>query len=234
MFSLKPFVLLFTFLSLSLFSLGQDRYKIKTGDPNGINKWYMGRQIAQVMSHYGIDWLEREEREMEENTSLLLKNLSVKPGMLIADIGAGSGYHSALLSKMVGTGKVFAVDVEPEMIAYLNERIKQEKLARIVPVLSTEQKVSLPDNTVDMMLLVDVYHEFSYPYEMALSMRAALKSGGKLVLVEFRSEDKSVPIKTIHKMSEAQAIKEFKAAGFTFDKNIDNLPWQHCMVFIKQ
>jgi predicted methyltransferase len=119
------------------------------------------------------------------------------------------------------------------MIAYLNERIKQEKLSRIVPVLSTEQKVSLPDNTVDMMLLVDVYHEFSYPYEMALSMRAALKPGGKLVLVEFRSEDQTVPIKTIHKMSEAQAIKEFKAAGFTFDKNIDNLPWQHCMVFIK-
>ena len=234
MHTLKPFILLFTFLSLSLFSLGQDRYKIKTGDPNGINKWYMSRQIAQVMSHYGIDWLERKEREMEENTSLLLKNLAVKPGMFIADIGAGSGYHSALLSKMVGTGKVFAVDVEPEMIGYLNERIKQEKLSRIVPVLSTEQKVSLPDNTVDMMLLVDVYHEFSYPYEMALSMRAALKSGGKLVLVEFRSEDQTVPIKTIHKMSEAQAIKELRAAGFTFDKNINNLPWQHCMIFIKQ
>ena len=233
MHTLKPYILLFAFLSLCLFSLGQDPYKIRTGDPNGINKWYMGRQIAQVMSHYGIDWLEREEREMEENTSLLLKNLAVKPGMVIADIGAGSGYHSALLSKMVGTGKVFAVDVEPEMIAYLNERIKQEKLSRIVPVLSTEQKLSLPENTIDMMLLVDVYHEFSYPYEMALSMRAALKSGGKLVLVEFRSEDPTVPIKTIHKMSEAQAIKEFKAAGFRFDKNIDNLPWQHCLVFIK-
>jgi FkbM family methyltransferase len=194
----------------------------------------MGRQIAHVMSHYGIDWLEREEREMEENTSLLLKNLAVKPGMVVADIGAGSGYHSALLSKMVGTGKVFAVDVEPEMIAYLNARIKQEKLSRIVPVLSTEQKVSLPENTIDMMLLVDVYHEFSFPYEMALSMRAALKPGGKLVLVEFRAEDPTVPIKTIHKMSEAQAIKEFKAAGFAFDKNIDNLPWQHCMVFTKQ
>jgi FkbM family methyltransferase len=194
----------------------------------------MGRQIAHVMSHFGIDWLEREEREMEENTSLLLKNLAVKPGMVVADIGAGSGYHSALLSKMVGTGKVFAVDVEPEMIAYLNARIKQEKLNRIVPVLSTEQKVSLPENTIDMMLLVDVYHEFSFPYEMALSMRAALKPGGKLVLVEFRAEDPAVPIKTIHKMSEAQAIKEFKAAGFAFDKNIDNLPWQHCMVFIKQ
>ena len=233
MHTLKSCILLFVFLSLSLFSLGQDRYNIKTGDPNGINKWYMGRQIAQVMSHYGIDWLEREEREMEENTSLLLKNLAVKPGMVIADIGAGSGYHSALLSKMVGSGKVFAVDVEPEMIAYLNERINQEKLSRIVPVLSTEQRLSLPENTIDMMLLVDVYHEFSYPYEMALSMLAALKPGGKLVLVEFRSEDPTVPIKTIHKMSETQAIKEFKAAGFIFDKNIDNLPWQHCMVFTK-
>ena len=233
MHTLKSCILLFVFLSLSLFSLGQDRYNIKTGDPNGINKWYMGRQIAQVMSHYGIDWLEREEREKEENTSLLLKNLAVKPGMVIADIGAGSGYHSALLSKMVGSGKVFAVDVEPEMIAYLNERINQEKLSRIVPVLSTEQKLYLPENTIDMMLLVDVYHEFSYPYEMALSMLAALKPGGKLVLVEFRSEDPTVPIKTIHKMSETQAIKEFKAAGFIFDKNIDNLPWQHCLVFIK-
>ncbi len=194
----------------------------------------MGRQIAQVMSHYGIDWLEREEREREENTSLLLKNLSIKPGMVIADIGAGSGYHSALLSKIVGTGKVFAVDVEPEMIAYLNERIKQEKLSRIVPVLSTEQKVFLPENTIDIMLLVDVYHEFSYPYEMALSMLAALKPGGKLVLVEFRSEDPTVPIKTIHKLSKSQAIKEFKAAGFIFDKNIDNLPWQHCMIFTKR
>ena len=231
---LKPFILVFTFLSLSLFSLGQDGYKISTGDPNGINKWYMGRQIAQVMSHYGIDWLERDERDMEENTSLLLKNLAVKPGMVIADIGAGSGYHSALLSKTLGTGKVFAVDVEPEMIAYLNERIKQEKLSRIVPVLSKEKELSLPDNSVDMMLLVDVYHEFSYPYEMALSMRAALKPGGKLVLVEFRSEDSAVPIKTIHKMSKVQAIKEFKAAGFIFDKNIYNLPWQHCMIFSKQ
>ena len=231
---IKATLLSTLFLTVSFCTIGQDRYIIRTGDPNGINKWYMGRQIAQVMSHYGIDWLEREEREMEENTSLLLKNLAVKPGMVVADIGAGSGYHSALLSKMVGNGKVFAVDVEPEMIAYLNARIKQEKLSRIVPVLSTEQKVSLSENTIDMMLLVDVYHEFSFPYEMALSMRAALKPGGKLVLVEFRAEDPTVPIKNIHKMSEAQAIKEFKAAGFAFDKNIDNLPWQHCMVFTKQ
>jgi len=214
--------------------MAQELYNTKPGDPNGINKWYMGRQIAQVMSHYGIDWLEREEREMEENTTQLLKNLSVKPGMLVADIGAGSGYHSALLSKMVGNGKVFAVDVEPEMIAYLNARIKQEKLSRIVPVLSTEKNVALPENTVDIILLVDVYHEFSFPYEMALSMRSALKPGGKLVLVEFRAEDLTVPIKTIHKMSEKQSVKELKAAGFKFEQNMDNLPWQHCMVFTKQ
>ena len=174
---LKPGILFFTFLLLSIFSFGQDRYSIKNGDSNGINKWYMGRQIAHVMSHYGIDWLERDEREMEENTSLLLKNLAVKPGMVIADIGAGSGYHSALLSKMVGTGKVFAVDVEPEMIIYLNERIKQEKLSRIVPVLSAEQEVSLPGNTVDIMLLVDVYHEFSYtlfPYTTLFRSRKSV------------------------------------------------------------
>ena len=226
-------LLLFSILLFSTSLMAQERYVLRPGDPNGINKWYMGRQIAQVMSHFGIDWLEREEREMEENTSQLLKNLAVKPGMVVADIGAGSGYHSALLSKMVGNGKVYAVDIEPEMIAYLNERIKQEKLSRIVPVLSTEKNVALPENSVDIILLVDVYHEFSFPYEMALSMRSALKPGGKLVLVEFRTEDPTVPIKTIHKMSEKQSVKELKAAGFIFEQNISTLPWQHCMVFTK-
>lgn len=226
--------LLFIAVFCAFGGIAQERYTTKAGDPNGIKKWYMGRQIAQVMSHYGIDWLERQEREMEENTSQLLKNLAVKTGMVVADIGAGSGYHSTLLSKMVGNGKVYAVDVEPEMIAYLNDRITLEGIKNIIPVLSTEQKVSLPSNSIDMMLLVDVYHEFSYPYEMALSMLDALKPGGKLVLVEFRSEDPMVPIKTIHKMSEAQAVKELKAAGFNFEKNISNLPWQHCLAFSKK
>lgn len=226
--------LLFIAVLCAFGGIAQERYTTKAGDPNGIKKWYMGRQIAQVMSHYGIDWLERQEREMEENTTQLLKNLAVKPGIVIADIGAGSGYHSTLLSKMVGNGKVYAVDVEPEMIAYLNDRITLEGIKNIIPVLSTEQKVSLPSNSIDMMLLVDVYHEFSYPYEMALSMLDALKPGGKLVLVEFRAEDPMVPIKTIHKMSEAQAVKELKAAGFNFEKNISNLPWQHCLAFSKK
>lgn len=227
------FILLFIALLNAATLMAQERYTVKPGDPNGISKWYMGRQIAHVMSHYGIEWLERKEREMEENTTQLLKNLAIQPGTAIADIGAGSGYHSALLSKMVGNGKVYAVDVEPEMIAYLKNRIKLEGYKNIIPVLSTEQKVSLPANSIDVMLLVDVYHEFSFPYEMTLSMLEALKPGGKLVLVEFRSEDPNVPIKTIHKMSEQQAGKEFKASGFLFEKNLGNLPWQHCLIFRK-
>ena len=227
------FILLFIALLNAATLMAQERYTVKSGDPNGINKWYMGRQIAHVMSHFGIEWLERKEREMEENTSQLLKNLAVQPGTAIADIGAGSGYHSTLLSKMVGTGKVYAVDVEPEMIAYLKARIKLEGHKSIIPVLSTEQKVSLPANSIDIMLLVDVYHEFSFPYEMTLSMLEALKPGGKLVLVEFRAEDPNVPIKTIHKMGEQQAVKEFKASGFLFEKNLGNLPWQHCLIFRK-
>ena len=227
------FSLLFFALLQTVTLIAQERYTVKSGDPNGISKWYMGRQIAHVMSHYGIEWLERKEREMEENTTQLLKNLAVQPGTVIADIGAGSGYHSTLLSKMVGNGKVYAVDVEPEMIAYIKDRIKLEGYKNIIPVLSTEQKVSLPANSIDVMLLVDVYHEFSFPYEMTLSMLEALKPGGKLVLVEFRAEDPNVPIKTIHKMSEQQAVKEFKASGFLFEKNIGNLPWQHCLIFRK-
>jgi FkbM family methyltransferase len=214
-------------------SNGQEKYIIKGGDPNGINKWYMGRQIAHVMSHWGIDWLERPERQFEENSALLLKNLNLKSGMHVADIGAGSGYYTSLIAKRIGNGKVYAVDVEPQMILFLNERLKEEKLSNVITVLGSEKSTALPSSSIDMMLLVDVYHEFSFPYEMGQSMYNALKPEGRLVLVEFRSEDETVPIKTIHKMSEAQSVKELKAVGFRLEKNISNLPWQHCMVFVK-
>jgi ubiquinone/menaquinone biosynthesis C-methylase UbiE len=224
-------------LSLLLFiclpAMAQDRYTYKGDDPNGIRKSYMGRQIAQVMSHWGIDWLERPERDFEENTTQLIRNLDIKSGMTVADIGAGSGYHSRLLSKKVSNGRVYAVDVAPEMIEFLENRIQKEKISNIIPILGTEKSVNLPAASTDLMLLVDVYHEFSFPYEMARSMHTALKPNGKLVLVEFRKEDDSVPIKMIHKMSEEQAVKEMKAAGFKLEKNISNLPWQHCMIFIK-
>ena len=221
------------FFFISSTALSQDRYEYRDGDMDGIGKWYMGREIAYVMSHYGISWLERPEREKEERVSLLLKNMDLKPGMAIADIGAGSGYHAVRMAKMVGDGKVYAVDVEPQMIAYLDKRIKDEHITNIKTVLGKEQTVGLPPSSIDIMLMVDVYHELSFPYEIARSMLDALKPGGKLFLIEYRAEDSSVPIKQVHKMTQKQAVKELKAAGFSFVKNMGNLPWQHCMVFSK-
>jgi ubiquinone/menaquinone biosynthesis C-methylase UbiE len=214
-------------------SIAQDRYQYRDGDMEGIGKWYMGREIAYVMSHYGISWLERPEREKEERVTLLLKNMDLKPGMVVADIGAGSGYHTVRMAKIVGEGKIYAVDVEPEMIAYLDKRIKTEGLTNIKTVLGKEQSVELPPASIDIMLLVDVYHELSFPYEIARSILEALKPGGTLYLIEYRAEDNKVPIKAVHKMTQKQAVKELKAAGFNFVHNIGNLPWQHCLVFKK-
>ena len=231
---MKYFLLAFLgFLVIDNNLQAQDRYQYRDGDPNGISKWYMDRQIAHVMSHYGISWLERPEREKEEGSALLMKNMGLKPGMVVADIGAGSGYYTARISKQVGPSTVYAVDVESEMIAYLEKRAKTEKLGNIVPLKCTERSAQLPATSVDVMLLVDVYHEFSFPYEMARSLLDALKPGGRLFLVEYRMEDPEVPIKTVHKMSEEQAVREMKAAGFRFEQNIANLPWQHCLVFRK-
>ena len=225
------FFIQFLFFSNSV--TAQDRYVYRDGDMDGIGKWYMGREIAYVMSHYGISWLERPEREKEERVTLLLKNMDLKPGMTVADIGAGSGYHAVRMAKMVGDGKIFAVDVEPKMIDYLNKRIKDEGYKNIKTILGKEQSVELPAASIDIMIMVDVYHELSFPYEIARSMLEALKPGGKLFLIEYRAEDSSVPIKQVHKMTQKQAVKELKAAGFSFVKNMGNLPWQHCMVFSK-
>jgi ubiquinone/menaquinone biosynthesis C-methylase UbiE len=222
------------FIALIYSANAQDRYEYKEGDPNGLNKWYMGRQIANVMSHYGINWLERADREKDENSTQLVKNLDIKPGMIIADVGAGSGYYTVRVSKILTGGRIYAVDVQPEMIDFLNNRIKKEKLTNVETVLGDEQKVPLNPSSIDMMFLVDVYHEFAYPYEMSTSMMNALKPDGKLILVEFRAEDKSLAIKGLHKMTEEQIIKELSAAGFKFQRNITNLPIQHFMVFTKQ
>jgi cyclopropane fatty-acyl-phospholipid synthase-like methyltransferase len=226
--------ILFLFCLLSAALTAQQRYRIAPGDPNGIEKWYMGRQIAYVMSHYGISWLERPERQEEENTELLLRNLALKDGMQVADIGAGSGYHSLRIAGKIGSGRVFAVDVSPEMVDHLKDRLKRSSVRNISCVLGSEQDIPLKDRSIDLMLMVDVYHEFSFPYEMVQAMRRVLKDDGRIYLVEFRGEDPSVPIKKVHKMTEAQAVREFEAAGFELERNIGNLPWQHCMVFRKK
>ena len=211
----------------------EDTYTYKKGDPNGTGKWYMGREIAYVMGYEGMDWLDRPEREKEENTSKLLKNMNIQPGDTVADIGAGSGYHVFKIAPVARNGFVYAVDIQDEMLAVMDYRIDTNKIDNVEVVKGSEKSVNLAENSVDKVLMVDVYHEFSYPVEMIASIKKALRAHGKIYLIEYRAEDGNVPIKEVHKMSEQQAVKEFKAAGFKLEKNISNLPWQHCMVFVK-
>ncbi|NHF59950.1 class I SAM-dependent methyltransferase [Flavobacteriaceae bacterium TP-CH-4] len=208
-------------------------YTYKNGDPNGIGKWYMGREIAHVMGFQGMGWLDRPEREAEENTATLLENMAISPTDTIADIGAGSGYHVLKMSKMASKGLVYAVDIQEEMLAALQQKKEERRQKNIHLVKGSEKDVNLPSNSVDKVLMVDVYHEFNYPLEMISSIKKALRPDGKIYLIEYRGEDPNVPIKKLHKMSEAQAVREMKAAGLKLERNIDNLPWQHCMVFVK-
>ena len=215
-------------------SIVENKYIFKEGDFNGIGKWYMGREIAYVMGYQGIGWLERSEREKEENVSKLIKNMRIKSNDVIADIGAGSGYHTFRMASLAPNGLVYAVDIQTEMLMAIENKKTFSEISNVETILGTEKSVQLPKNSVDKILLVDVYHEFSFPLEMIFSMKNALKSNGELFLIEYRAEDPLVPIKRIHKMSQKQAVKEMEAAGFKLRKNIENLPWQHCMVFVKK
>ena len=209
------------------------KYTYKRGDYNGIGKWYMGREIAYVMGFQGINWLERSEREIEEDVSTLIKNMEINTDDTIADIGAGSGYHVFRMAPLAENGLVYAVDIQPEMLEATELKKRLKRVSNVETVLGSEKSINLPKNSLDKILLVDVYHEFSYPAEMVESIKNALKSNGQLFLIEYRGEDSSVPIKKIHKMTVKQSIKEMEAAGFRLKENIDNLPWQHCMIFEK-
>lgn len=193
-----------------------------------------GRKYAPVMGVAGADWLVRPERESEENPDLAVSLLGLKPGMTVADIGAGVGYYSIRFAAKVGpSGKVFATDLQPEMLRLLRKRLERDKIANIEPVLGSETESKLPDRSVDMVVLVDVYHEFSEPRKMLASIRQALKPDGRLVLLEFRKEDPKVPIREEHKMSVAVVKQELAADGFKLDKLVTDLPWQHIFFFKK-
>jgi protein-L-isoaspartate O-methyltransferase len=227
------FILCFSSLLIAQSPSSTDTYTYKQGDRNGIGKWYMGREIAHVMGFQGMSWLERPEREKEENTAKLLQHMNITSGDVIADIGAGSGYHVFKMSSIADDIFVYAVDIQDEMLAEMNERIIDNEIDNVALIKGGEKSVNLAENSVDKILMVDVYHEFSYPIEMLASIKSALRADGKIYLIEYRAEDSRVPIKKIHKMSEKQAVKEFEAAGFRLEKNKENLPWQHCMVFVK-
>lgn len=203
-------------------------------DPNGIGKFYMGREIAHVMSHEGADWLERSEREAEEAPSRLIESLDLRETDVVADIGAGSGYFTVRIAPRVPRGRVKAVDIQPEMLELLARRLERERIENVDLIEGREDDPRLEPASVDLALLVDVYHEFEYPYEMMTRIRDALRPGGRVVLVEYRLEDPAVPIKRVHKMSERQAIREMEAVGLRHVRTVGVLPRQHILVFAKE
>lgn len=193
---------------------------------------YQGRTIAQTMHWQGAGWLIRHKRDREEATLQMRAELNLKPGMTVCDMGSGNGYHTLPMAEAVGKdGKVFAVEVQPEMIEMLHKRAQEKGITNITSIIGEPHDPKLPPASCDMILLVDVYHEFSHPEPMLAGMKKALKPDGVIVLVEFRAEDDSVPIKPEHKMSKAQINKELTLNGFKLVREYDDLPWQHMMFF---
>lgn len=231
-------VRLMLLLALSLWAVSLAHadtvYTFGASSADGLGKRYMGREIAQVMGWQGAGWLEREEREKEERTDLLLHALELKPGMVVADIGAGTGFLSRRMARAVApSGTVFAVDVQPEMVALLRQAVQQEGLVNMSPLLGTQTDVKLAASSVDLAVMVDVYHELAYPREVLASVVKALRPGGQVVFVEYRLEDPRVPIKPLHKMSEAQVRLEAQLLPLVWIRTVETLPWQHVVVFRK-
>ena len=204
-----------------------------TGLPSrdGIGKFYMGREISHVMGHLGAGWLERPERERQERTDLLIAGLILSDDFVVADIGAGTGFFTFPIAQRVPKGKVFAVDIQPEMLARIARRKMLEKVVNVETVLGEQDDPKLPKNQIDLAFIVDAYHEFSFPREMGERLKESLRPGGQLVLVEYRAEDQRVPIKRLHKMSEVQVKQEMAAIGLDWVRTDSYLPQQHVLVF---
>ena len=207
---------------------------VEQHDPDGIGKIYLDREIAQVMGPGGVPWLERSNRETEERPQLVIDALEIEPGQTIADLGAGSGYYSFRIAPLVGDrGTVLAIDVEPRMLKIISERAKRDGVKNITTVLGTPSDPNLEPNSVDLLFMVDVYHELEFPLEMMTKVREALKPGGRVALIEYKAEDPAVMIKPVHKMTERQIIRELTAAGFRHQKTVRSLPLQHLVLFEK-
>ena len=224
---------LFALLLCCPAALAQDKKEDAEDEkiPPGLTE-YMGRQIATTMHFAGAPWLTRESRDREEDSKTMLKMLKLEPGMTVCDLGAGNGFYTLPMAKAVAPkGKVYAVEIQREMLRFLRKRADAAKVENIEYVLGSLIDPKLPEGSQDLILLVDVYHEFSHPEHMLKAIRKALKPEGKLVLVEFRAEDPNVPIKPLHKMSKKQINKELTANGFKLAEEFDKLPWQHMMFF---
>jgi precorrin-6B methylase 2 len=208
-------------------------YSFTAPSRDGIGKWYMGREISHVMGHLGAGWLERPEREQIERTDLLIENLPLQPDSVVADIGAGTGYFSFPVARRLPQGRVLAVDIQQEMLDIIRQRAQAINVDNVEPILGSISNPGLAPDSVDVIFIVDAYHEFSHPLEMGQAMAAALKPGGQLILIEYRGEDARVPIKRLHKMTQAQARAEMAALGLRWVRTEDFLPQQHFLVFTK-
>lgn len=211
----------------------KDGYTTKTAHPDGIGKVYLGREIAHVMGAGGGSWLERTERQQEEDVAKAINLMQLQPGMAVADIGAGTGYYTFRMAQQLPGGKVYAVELQPAFVQALEARKKETGAGNVTVVQGTAQSPALPENSIDLAIMVDVYHELAYPKEMLQALHKALKPSGKILLLEYRAEDPSIPIKELHKMSVAQATKELKASGFKLERKEDGLPIQHFLLFAK-
>ena len=235
MFSVRWMIYLFLAFDMSDIKADADleNSHYTTGLPSrdGIGKFYMGREISHVMGHLGAGWLERPERERQERTDLLIAGLILSDDIVVADIGAGTGFFTFPIAQRVPQGKVFAVDIQPEMLARIARRKTLEKVVNVETVLGEQDDPKLPKNQIDLAFIVDAYHEFSFPREMGERLKESLRPGGQLVLVEYRAEDPRVPIKRLHKMSEVQVKQEMAAIGLDWVRTDTYLPQQHVLVF---
>lgn len=232
---ISQLILLFClFISFhTAFAQDEASYTFKNPSTNGTGKVYLGREIAHVMSFEGVDWLERNSRTQEENTILAIASLPIKINSVVADIGAGSGFYTFRVAQRIPKGKVYAVELQNDAIAYLKKKALEDKLANVEVIKGTEISPNLPPNSIDLAFMVDVYHELAHPVAYLAALRKALKPGGRLLLLEYKEEDPSVAIKAEHKMSVKQAEKELKANGFKLVKNGTFLPLQHFLLFEK-
>ena len=211
----------------------EGHYQMVTPSRDGTGKLYMGREISHVMGHLGAGWLERPSREREERTDLLIQNMDLKATDSVVDLGAGTGYFSFPIAQQLSAGKVLAIDIEPEMLKRIEQRKTVSGIQNIETVLASKTNPNIPADSVDVVLLVDAYHEFSQPREVMAAVSRGLKPGGRVILVEYRGEDRKVPIKRLHKMTQQQAKKELNAVGLRWQRTDQYLPQQHVMVFTK-
>jgi ubiquinone/menaquinone biosynthesis C-methylase UbiE len=211
----------------------QTTYTYKQRSPDGTGKIYVTREIAQLMSPEGAAWLDRKSREKEENSNLAIQKMDLLPTSVVADIGAGTGYYTFKIAQKVPQGKVYAVEIQDEMIHYLNSRKKELEISNVTVIKGDAKSPHLPDNSIDLAIMIDVYHELEYPKEMLQHISKALKSNGKILLLEFRAEDPNIPIKPLHKMSVTQVNKEMAASGFKLSFDGEFLPIQHFLLYQK-